>query len=82
VLNTPPAAPNVTGWAALLTVLLREPLRYSIVRQNGSHRVLRSGGRPPLLFSYHGGATVPPGVVRKILVQTVGLDEDEALELL
>lgn len=66
----------------LLAVLLREPLAYSIVRQNGSHRFLRSDRRPPVLFSYHGGATVPPGVVRKILVQTVGLDEDQALELL
>jgi predicted RNA binding protein YcfA (HicA-like mRNA interferase family) len=66
----------------LLAVLLREPLAYSIVRQNGSHRFLRSPGRPQILFSYHGGVTVPPGVVRKILVGTVGLSEDEALGML
>jgi len=39
----------------LLAVLLREPLVYSIVRQSGSHRFLRSPGRPQILFSYHGG---------------------------
>lgn len=67
---------------ALLAVLLREPLNYQIVRQKGSHRILRSPGRPQVLFSFHSGVTVPPGVVRKILVQTVGLDENEALGLL
>jgi predicted RNA binding protein YcfA (HicA-like mRNA interferase family) len=67
---------------ALLAVLLREPLGYEIVRQSGSHRVLRAADRPEILFSYHDGATVPPGVVRKILVKIVGLDEDEAVGLL
>ncbi len=68
--------------SALLGVLMREPLAYVIVRQNGSHRVLRAPDLPLVLFSYHDGATVPPGVVRKILVRTVGLSEDEALSLL
>lgn len=68
--------------AALLAVLMRAPLNYGIVRQNGSHRTLKSEGRPRILFSYHDGVTVPPGVVRQILVKTVGLDEDQALELL
>jgi predicted RNA binding protein YcfA (HicA-like mRNA interferase family) len=68
--------------AALLAVLQREPLGYEIVRQKGSHRHLRAKGRPPVLFSFHDGATVAPGLVRKILVGTVGLTEDEARSLL
>ena len=33
-------------------------------------------------FSYHGGSTFPPGVVRKILVKDVGLTEEQSLKLL
>lgn len=66
----------------LLAVLCREPLAYEIVRQRGSHRRLRSRrGFPDLGFSYHDGATIPPGVVRKVLVVDVGLREDEARRL-
>lgn len=65
----------------LLAVLLREPLAYTIVRRSGSHRTLKSEGRPRVLFSYHPGVTVSPGVVRQILVKTVGLDEGAALDL-
>lgn len=68
--------------AAMLSILMREPLNYQIVRQNGSHRVLRAENRPRLLFSFHDGATVPPGVVRKYLVREIGLSEDEAMRLL
>lgn len=67
---------------ALLAVLYREPLRYREVRRKGSHRILQAEGLPQILFSYHDGATVPPGVVRKYLVKVVGLDEAEALDLL
>jgi predicted RNA binding protein YcfA (HicA-like mRNA interferase family) len=66
----------------LLSVLMSKPLSYTVDRQKGSHRTLTAEGRPPVRFSYHDGATVPPGVVRKILVYTVGLDEREALRLL
>jgi len=68
--------------SALLRVLTREPLGYEIVRQNGSHRTLQAPDLPQLLFSYHDGATVPPGVVRKYLVKVIGLQEQEALDLL
>ena len=67
---------------AFLAVLLREPLGYVIVRQKGSHRVLRSPGLPELRFSFHDGVTVPSGVIRKYLVGTVGMEPDEALRLL
>ncbi len=66
----------------LIGILLRAPLKYEIVRQKGSHRILRSADYPQLLFSYHDGRTVAPGAVRKILVHDVGLDEDTARALL
>ena len=67
-----------------LAVLMREPLNYRIARQSGSHRTLVSENRPdhPVLFSFHGSATVSPFWVRRILVGTVGLTEREARELL
>ena len=52
------------------------------VRRKGSHRVLKTRGRPDLRFSFHDGATIPPGVVRQYLIKIIGLDEDEALRLL
>ena len=76
-----PAFPSVRA-RTLLAILQREPLNYLIDRQSGSHRHLKSENFPPVLFSYHDGATVPPGVVRAILVKTVGLTADEALGLL
>jgi hypothetical protein len=39
-------------------------------------------GYPPLVFAFHDRATVPPGMVRKVLVRDVGLAADEALRLL
>lgn len=66
----------------LLAVLRREPLSYTVTRQRGSHRTMESPRYPRLLFSFHDGADIAPGLVRKILVGDVGLTQDEALELL
>jgi predicted RNA binding protein YcfA (HicA-like mRNA interferase family) len=66
--------------AALLRILERE-LGYVVDRTGGSHRIMVATGRPRLVFAYHKGQTVPPGVVRKILVKDVGLGESEALAL-
>ena len=66
----------------LLALLMRKPLRYKITRQRGSHRVLEADGYSIVRFSYHDGRTVSPGVVRKILVEDVGLSERDALDLL
>ena len=67
--------------AALLRILERE-LGYVVDRNTpGSHQVMVAPGRPRLVFAYHKGQTVPPGVVRKILVKDVGLGESEALAL-
>jgi predicted RNA binding protein YcfA (HicA-like mRNA interferase family) len=66
----------------LLAVLERKPLGYRVTRQSGSHRRMEAPGHPPLTFAFHDKATIPAGLVRKILVRDVGLAEDEARELL
>jgi len=66
----------------LLAVLERKPLSYRVMRQSGSHRRMEAPGRPSLTFAFHAKATIPSGLVRKILTRDVGLAEDEALELL
>lgn len=66
----------------LLAVLERQPLGYRVVRQAGSHRRLESSDFPPLTFAFHDKATIPSGLVRKILVRDVGLVEEQARKLL
>jgi predicted RNA binding protein YcfA (HicA-like mRNA interferase family) len=66
----------------LLALLERQPLNYEVVRQSGSHRQMQSPGFPPLTFAFHDGVTIPGRLVRKILVNDVGLDEREARKLL
>lgn len=66
----------------LLAVLEREPLNYRVSRQSGSHRRMEAPDRPPLTFAFHDKATVPSGLIRKVLVRDVGLAEDEARKLL
>jgi predicted RNA binding protein YcfA (HicA-like mRNA interferase family) len=67
----------------MLRILRRRPLEYEIVRQGGSHRRLESpNGYPALLFAFHDGDSLPPGLVKKILVDDVGLSPEEALDLL
>ena len=60
-------------------VLVTKP---GVVRQSGSHRRMQSPGYPPLTFAFHDSATIPAGLVRKILVRDVRLAEDEARKLL
>jgi predicted RNA binding protein YcfA (HicA-like mRNA interferase family) len=62
----------------LLKILKRQPLGYRIVAQTGSHRKLEADGRPTINFAWHDKAIVAPGQVRKLLVTTIGLTEDEA----
>jgi predicted RNA binding protein YcfA (HicA-like mRNA interferase family) len=66
----------------LLAVLERKPLSYRVTRQTGSHRRMEAPGLPPLTFAFHDKATIPAGLVRKILVRDIGLAEDEARKLL
>jgi predicted RNA binding protein YcfA (HicA-like mRNA interferase family) len=69
--------PSLTGRQLLRRLY---SLGYEVERTKGSHRRLRCEGRPPLTFAFHDKATVPPGVVRRILVRDVGLTVEEALE--
>lgn len=57
-------------------------LGYKVVKQRGSHKKLKAEGRPQLTFAFHDGAEIAPGLVRKILLKDVQLDEAEAGELL
>lgn len=66
----------------LRAVLERQPLKHRAVRQTGSHRRLLSPDYPPLVFAFHDRETVRPQVVRDILLEDVGLAEDEARKLL
>lgn len=66
---------------AFVALLCRE-LGYEIYSQKGSHRKMRSSQHPDILFSYHDGDTVPPGVVKHILLKQVGLTEEEARNVL
>lgn len=66
----------------LLAILRRSPLNYEVVRQTGSHRKLKAAGRPTVSFAFHDNADIAPGLVRSILCYDIGLDEDEALDLL
>lgn len=66
----------------LLNILLRKPLNYRIMRMRGSHRTLISLDRPRVLYSYHDSEELSGYMVRKILVNGVGLNENEALEVL
>lgn len=59
-----------------------EAARHRVARQSGSHRRMESPAYPPLTFAFHDKATIPAGLVRKILVRDVGLAEDEARKLL
>jgi hypothetical protein len=43
---------------------------------------MQSPTHPPLTFAFHDKATIPAGLVRKILIRDVGLDEEEARKLL
>jgi predicted RNA binding protein YcfA (HicA-like mRNA interferase family) len=76
------------GWAwylkakRLLRILTSDPLNYRVTRQSGSHRRLHADGHPALTWAFDDGRTLAPGEVRRVLVNHVGLAEDEALQLL
>jgi predicted RNA binding protein YcfA (HicA-like mRNA interferase family) len=66
----------------LRAILERKPLNYRVARQAGSHRRLLSPDYPPLVFAFHDKVTIPPGRVRNVLVNEVGLAEADARTLL
>jgi len=69
---------------AFLRLLKRQPLAYRESQgRGGSHRRLVSdNGHPPLLFSFHDGTEIGGTMIRKVLVEQVGLDEATALGIL
>ena len=66
----------------LLAILHRAPLGYVVTRQRGGHRKLEAPGRPALLFAFHDSDTIGSVMVKKILVNSVGLTADEIDEIL
>jgi predicted RNA binding protein YcfA (HicA-like mRNA interferase family) len=69
----------------LRRVLERHPLTYRVDHEtSGSHIVLISENGYPrrLVWAFHDGQTLPPGLVRNILKKQVGLSDEEALALL
>lgn len=57
-------------------------LGYETVRQRGSHQKMEAEGRPSLTFAFHPGKEIGPRAVQKVLVQDVGLTQEEALAIL
>lgn len=47
----------------------------------GSHTDLTCTGRPRIRWAFHTKATLPPGLVRSILVRQAGLTLDQAKEV-
>ena len=76
-----PEFPSIKA-SDLLKILEREPLNYRVARQSGSHRRLKSPGRPTITFAFHDRRSLAPSEVRAVLVKDVGLAVDEALALL
>lgn len=62
----------------VLKKILMKQLGYRRARQSGSHVTLVADGRPAITWAYHNGQTVPPRVLRDILVNQVGLTMDQA----
>jgi hypothetical protein len=65
--------------------LLCSKERRSTIASLGSPARIEGWNRPrhpPFTFAFHDKATIPGGLVRKILVRDVGLDEEEARKLL
>lgn len=76
-----PKYPSMKG-SELERLLRSSELQYTIKSQRGSHRKMESPRYPPILFSYHDGADVSPGAVRKILTKDVGLSDEDARRIL
>jgi predicted RNA binding protein YcfA (HicA-like mRNA interferase family) len=55
-------------------------LGYEEIACKGSHRKLAKEGKPNITIAFHQGASIPPGVVRDILVKQAQLSMEEALE--
>ena len=61
---------------------LLKKLGYTVTRTTGSHRKLEADGRPTIFFAWHDSADVSPTALRKLLVEQVGLNDDEIARVL
>lgn len=65
--------------------LLRKELGYRKkegTKGNGSHqKLVSSQGHKDILFAFHDKDTIPPHVVRRILVEQAGLSPERAKEV-
>lgn len=69
-------------WPELRRVLERKPLEYVLERRSGARMVFKStNGYPDLHLAFSEDAELPRGQVRQILTQSVGLEDEEAREL-
>lgn len=66
----------------LLRLLQKKPLNYTIIRQRGSHKRLKSDVGDTFTFAYHGSEELSGKQVFYILVVQVGLSETFAMEVL
>lgn len=69
--------------ATKLRQILKKKLGYRVVPKSGhgSHMFLDAEGRPRILWAFHNGDTLAPGLVRSVLVKQAGLTLDEAREV-
>lgn len=65
----------------LIKCLYRTPLSYMIIRQRGSHRLLKSKDYPDLHLAYHDSFEISGFKIRKILVEEIGLSEQMAWQV-
>ena len=67
----------------MLRILKSNPLNYIASRNSkGSHLMLVSQGRQPILFHYHPKVEISGRIVREILVEKAGLTEEQAWNLI
>ena len=67
----------------MLRILRSKPLNYTLSRNTkGSHLMLVSQGRQPILFHYHPKVEISGRIVREILVEKAGLTEEQAWNLI
>ena len=67
----------------MLRILKSNPLNYSVSRNSkGSHLMLVSQGRQPILFHYHPRVEISGSIVREMLVEKAGLTEEQAWNLI
>ena len=67
----------------MLRILRSNPLNYIASRNSrGSHLMLVSQGRQPILFHYHANVEISGRIIREMLVEKAGPTEEQAWNLI